>query len=112
MNNYIQKIKSLLKKVSSRPESYTRKMIRPIHDWSILLAIAIISLCLSGLVAYYFYYQIRHGNFFNTGEVQNENKARIDMKLLEKAVSDIYTRQTQTIDVETGKLAVPVDPSL
>ena len=112
MNAYIQKIKSLLKKTNSRPESYARKMIRPIHDWSILLSVATILLLLSGLVAYYFYYEIRQGNFFITKENQGGDTARIDMQLINKAVDDIKTRQAQTVNIETDKLVVPADPSL
>ena len=112
MSDYIKKIKSFLEKAGSRPESYRRKMVRPIRDWTILLSVATFFLILSGLVAYYLYYEIRQGKFFITEENQSADTARIDMKLLDKVVDDIKARQTQTTNIETNKLVVPADPSM
>ncbi len=95
MDKYIQKIKSLLNKAPTGPDSYDRKSIQPIHDWSILLSFTTIGLLCSGLLAYYFYYEIKNGKFFDTAIEQAEDEKSINMKLLNKAIEDIDTREKE-----------------
>ena len=111
MSDIIQKIKTIYTQVRTPRISYTRKGIRPAHDWQILLIVTILGICATCALAGYFYMQINSGSLFSTPAGDQVGGVTINQTLLKKVVDDSVARESSRADLKNNK-PIPPDQSI
>ena len=104
----IEKIKRWFEKISRGKASYGKEGIKPANDWGVLIIVATIVFCLEGALAWFIYFQIENGVWFNQPTDSVITNVSLDQNLLQKITGQIDAKSA-TSSAPTNQIN---DPSL
>ena len=111
MSKIFQKIKSIFSGLKPSSFSYTRRGMKPVHDWRIILIVSQIFVLIVVIASIYFYVNISQGKLFSVKEDYSDIEININNNLLKKIVGDVDKRQSLIESVKDNKTYTS-DPSL
>lgn len=111
MPQILQKIKDEYNKIKAGHISYTKKAIRPTHDWGVILTSVSIIMCIMILSEFYFYVLVDQGKLFSVTIDDSQKEVKINSAILNKVVGDINLREANMLKMNKNELTEP-DPSL
>jgi hypothetical protein len=111
MKDLLYKIKLFYAKITKKHETYKRYEIKPIQDWSILLTVCFIILCILVVFAFYLFIQIKNDKLFTITETNMLKEVKLNMGLLNKTINEINLREELTNNIKRNGVRSP-DPSL
>ncbi len=112
MKPFLENIEKYFSSLHMHSVSYERDGIRPAHDWLTLLAVALATVCIAAVAAYYVYHKIDTGTLFAVPtDTKADTRVVIDAKLLQEAVDRLNAKQAARASLYQDAV-VPADPSL
>jgi hypothetical protein len=111
LNNLsLEKIKKWFQKISHGKVSYSKEGIKPTNDWDIIIAIVAVIFCLEAALAFFIYFQIQSGSWFQDPQTNSLTEISINQNLLQKITGQIDDKSA--IYSATSTSQVVSDPSL
>ena len=110
MTDYLNKIKNLFKKITTKKISYEKKGVMPAYDWVNILVVSQLVIVIMVAFSFYFYIKINRGDFFGVTIDNTTNETTIDPNLFDKTLNDL-NRRAESSD-SLSSINIPKDPSL
>ena len=88
----IGSVKEWFKKIGRGKPSYGKEGIKPAKDWSVLVIGFIIIFCLEALLAWFIYFQIENGSWFNQPSDGSINYVSLNQNLLQKITGELEAK--------------------
>jgi hypothetical protein len=111
MKDLLPKIKKWYVELTKRKMDYSPNGIRPAHNWRMLFSIFSLVILISGVIAYYFYFEINQDKLFTIEDNKSENTTVINMTLLKRVVDDVNFREANLTKIKETT-SFPKDPSI
>lgn len=111
MDTFISQTKTWITTHLRQKESYTKREIRPTHDWHVILSVFFISIFLCSLMSLYVYNSAQSGILFVSGAIEENRPVSINDSLLSKIITTIDADQQNVLRIYQNT-TYRTDPSL